>query len=1165
MGIQEGFTLAESSAIVFGSTTVAALGPVALAVAAVVAVGFALKKIDEALRQESDLTAQKLGQIADKNHEVATAQLHNAQEATKLVRQYQDVKYSNMQAAEKAEKLRIIYDAIYRLMPDLTKGYDDQLRPLGLVADAYDKIREAAQAATKAQQESATMKNFGVQYNELQQHLQAINAVIGVIKQRGVQVPIPEGADTAKYSNYDSFQSIMSGSPDRSHPETFGLNDKNWRNINPGTTDSSTGIWGMGGSNNGLHPDFGWGSSQIYTLEKGTKAYRDALQSLELQARGIQDEINALTKSTKDALNPTPAKPLTLPTAAPTAFIGKVADLTPEIDRFKAGLKDGTIASENSCARFVSALNKATGVAIATDSAWSLVEKALTSGGREVERAKAKIGDIIYYQGPAYGSKEDKALHGGEGRHVEYYLGNNRSIGSHDGDIHTSAVRQDAHFIRPERGDQSGYDLLHQTAIDYASQQRKKISDAKKEERDAAREALKEHKEASKIIEELRGKYVELQGTITAGILTTNQDTDAQKLAAEYRKANVSNFYELNKAGTALVLTSNKEKQSEMAVALALQARNVQVQQRIDLIKKLSELQEKAAEKAKKAQHDAILEAMPERKRKAVEAFGEENYFNNSLMSTQEGKHYLNVASDASNKEEDAKHLKEAVKLTNEALLEGKGAATNYEKAIQKIAETDRYWLESGLAIPSYLKGLNNELERKAILEDRKPFFEAFNSANRPIQRSIQEQTNWQAGNVDTRSQAIDNFKSTNSEYQKLIKQSANGESFVAQANELADAFARDWDLKDKNRQLSEMNKTLFDTVHAAAMLATKDPFEKWRMSHAQYDSSKNTVTNNFSQNAAAVGVSEKDIFNLEQAVAAQQKMDALEATIRKTTAEMSAMSPFEAWELQFKEFDEVTQQWKLPPSLQAFADQGGLKKIFEFEQTERLFKQFADNTADIVTNLFNQIASGAKVSWSSIGRQFEVMLFKMAQEMANSQMKQWFSGALSKQLPGIPGVGGTNAVNQASQQQLSAAMTQFSTAIPSSVTLFQEAVTNFSSSVAGMNGGSAGGVGGIGLPGFSGSGGGSDPLSGYTLNGEGVGPLGAGDLMSAKVVAPTYGAPGSNVGAGQASISNDNSMSTYNFHYHIHGRDDSTIRNTVTQSMNDLTRMQASTHKRTG
>jgi hypothetical protein len=63
----------------------------------------------------------------------------------------------------------------------------------------------------------------------------------------------------------------------------------------------------------------------------------------------------------------------------------------------------------------------------------------------------------------------------------------------------------------------------------------------------------------------------------------------------------------------------------------------------------------------------------------------------------------------------------------------------------------------------------------------------------------------------------------------------------------------------------------------------------------------------------------------------------------------------------------------------------------------------------------------------------------------------------------------------------------------------------------------------------------------------------------------PIYGPPSALSGAGESHVSNSEATTTNNFHYHIYGRDDKTIRNTVTQSVSDLTKLQASTKKRVG
>jgi len=1115
--VTEGWTEMEAAEIAFGTASLGVLGPIALAIGAIAVAVYGAIKADEYLRNDTSLSIKSLSLLWQEHARVANSQVANTVKVRELVDEYGELQKSHINTKDKAEQMRRIYDEIYQLNPLLTKGYDDQLKPLGLIADAHKAIAEQLERQIRAQKEQQTLASYGQPINENLQKKASLESAINFINAKGVQTPLPAGKTAADYpGNAHLYQSVMPGVD--YNPNAVG------GNVN---TDASSG--------------------KIFIWDKSVEARQKAITALKLQIRQLDDQMSDVTKKAKDAINPK-ANGLTLPAELPSPYAGGLKELL-NVTKESA---DKWKSLENSCARVTSDVLRATGFQVKWTASAAELKKQLDDAVKLghaaiVPRGKEKPGDVVFTPGT-----------GPSGIHASIYAGKN-TLESARGSSLTNW--KDATTYRPDRTD---FDV-----DSFKEQQDSKMADAKRAVRDATREATAAEKEDQKFrelslstLEDVKAKHAELIREIQGGIRTTKEDTKADQLADEYRKSNIARFYELNDITSQLTLTTNKHLLAVMNSVIAEQQRNVSAQRYIDTLKRVAEMEETVANKTKKAKQEAQLATMTERQQKAIKEFGTEQdgsytAMDTSLMAIPRVKNLYAQTQVASNQEEDAKHLQEAVKATREALMEGKDAASAYEKAIAKIAEMDEYWLENGLALPEYLKAMNDELERKAKLEDRKPYFKAFNQANRPLQNSIQEGQTWQGGKVDQKSQAVDNFKATNSEYLKLMKGSENGENFVAQANELADAFARDWDLKDKNRQIAEMNKTLFEVVHTSQMLAATDPFKKWQLSHQQYDPQKNAVTNPFSEAAQTAGVSEKSIFDVEQANLAQQKLNEMRATMLKTSAEMSAQSPFEVWKLQFEYFNEETKKWELPESMRTFANQGGLQKIFQFQQTEAMMKQFADNTADIMTSLFSQIANGAKVSWSSIGRQFEVMLFKMAQEMANSQMKQFFQSQISKAIPGMPGANG--AMNTASMTQFNASLTQFSATMPTSISLFQEAVMNFSTAVAGMGGSTGAGM----LPGMGSGGSSSDPLDGFALNGEGIGPFGV-TRMTPKAT-PIYGPSSALSGAGESHISNSEATTTNNFHYHIYGRDDKTIRNTVTQSVSDLTKLQASTKKRVG
>ena len=152
---------------------------------------------------------------------------------------------------------------------------------------------------------------------------------------------------------------------------------------------------------------------------------------------------------------------------------GPKKDLTPDINLLpdlliKWGKSIDTPAGSASCAVFVSKLVAKFTHGITDEvgkieaGAKNLVDRFKTLGGRPVEEAKAKIGDLVYFYGKQFGAMKDSS---GQGWHVGMNLGDGRFIdssGGKDGRVHNisdyeRATHGKAQFVSlPDRSLTSG-------------------------------------------------------------------------------------------------------------------------------------------------------------------------------------------------------------------------------------------------------------------------------------------------------------------------------------------------------------------------------------------------------------------------------------------------------------------------------------------------------------------------------------------------------------------------------------------------------------------------------------------------------------------------------------------------------------------------------------
>lgn len=261
----------------------------------------------------------------------------------------------------------------------------------------------------------------------------------------------------------------FNGDFDKAAKEVFSENEKTYPN-GPGPLRDTLKGWGWDYANDGS----GW--------LKDARDYISNIQESRKSAAGKPGVGASVTPNPNDTnLNPdgTLEKP------------GKDGSKTAEglTREFLKGLGAAikTPSGAASCAYFASELLKETGVGVQKmGGAKALIDAVIGKGGVEVSRKDAKSGDLIYYYGTGYGSKEagdfDPKTPGRQGYHVGVYAGDGYVIDSSGGKKRLdNTVHGGARFVRPVRSGK------FENAGDVAEETVAKLEEAKKVIEDEAR------------------------------------------------------------------------------------------------------------------------------------------------------------------------------------------------------------------------------------------------------------------------------------------------------------------------------------------------------------------------------------------------------------------------------------------------------------------------------------------------------------------------------------------------------------------------------------------------------------------------------------------------------------------------------------------------------
>lgn len=954
----EGASVAAETGVAGMGVAMAVTAPEVLivvgAITALVLAGYALKKAWDALFPSQEA-------VENQWKDAAKIDLKNAEHAVeiaKLSKEYTDLQKIQSPNLETQEKIAKVAADLVKLDPNLYKGIDDRnhvlLEQNKLLLNQNELLQrnlelhmqQMKQAYLPVQKTAQTRADLNEEIQANKKRIESYKAIIAV------------------YNDYQkTYQSMMAKNPSVRAEEVYGT----FAATKAGKNLGSIGI----NDPSDFAGKFSRANTELPGLEIQTAKMAADVAALDKQFKDSQAAFSKLGKDWKNGIDSTHKTPK----PPGPANIGKPGKFHPDQHLEDLGNQILQIGLENvdtakikdSCSVFVSKVAQQLGVAIPSiPVAKNLVDYWINElGGKVTKRfgqsGAPKPGDLVAWHGTQFGSVKDSD---GQGWHVGMGLGGGQVLdntGARRGKPRKMFDSTQAEYISLPEGTQLG-DAVSKT------------QDALK---DKAKDANELYNKQIQFITDLVVKHAELSQALETTAISTQADALARQ-------------YEIDK----IKLQSGVLKDS----ILMYEQQNIALERMLELHNKIIDVEKKTNELNNTSW---LTSQFPgdsnKKKRDAISDMGIQNYRDIISSGNQHGVTAANSfidakvkAIDVSDYEKAKNDLTEINSQLDNILNRDSGDKSEASKLFIKWQDSIRNITDSGSL--DKLKTQYDELLKKATSADTIKARENFEKLMEPLSRGIAASKAAISGTSDQKNDQFRQWWDSNKDslLQVLRNFGLGGMMGVIaqwQENTRLDKIAEG--VKNYNDQLGQ-------TKLLALELGAVDPYQKWLLSMSKLNENGKVTGPNFG------GKNPEDIYNTTKANEANQALLSLQEQTTRTSAEISAKDPFNAWLVSLMQFNQKSKLIELPPGF----DKNLLKIQFDLMQNQKFIQEFASGVKDIFGNMINDIRDrGFKGLFTSIALGFDQLLYKMAVEYLESKIYQ----LLLNSIGGAFTVGGSN------------------------------------------------------------------------------------------------------------------------------------------------------------
>lgn len=929
---------------IFGAALTALSGPVGWTILAVAALGYGIYKLVDAYHAaetEGVKTTEQLKKEWDEHVAQVQAKAANAEATARLYKQVQTLSDKTNRTVDETHQLHILLNKLADLSPEIIKGYDANGNAIDFWRGKQEDLNKALAETARLSRITNAINTYGDRSVQLRQELGAAKARLNELRDKGLAYTKQAWV---KYDGTD----VVSNWSDQYMAETHGAPHKN-------------------------QSDYSFINHTFY--EQNSAAYNKALRDTTAEVTNLQNSINEINKqfhamTSGQVEKRTPPKPPGPVDTGNAGFKvdGHLKDLGNEI--LKIGLENADTADiKNSCSLFISKVARELGISVPSiPVAKNLVDYWINTLGAKVTKRFGEVGapnagDLVAWHGTQFGSIKDKA---GMGWHVGFGIGGGQVLdntGARGGHARKMFDSRQAEFLTLPKNLQLG---------DAVAQAQEALNGKQKEAKETYNKQID-------LITSLVTKQLELKNAINSTIATSNADRLAQQYEIE------------NKKQLAGVITAGIR---------SLQKYNVELQRESDLHEKILDLQRTTRDTQNKAW---LMKQFPgdqnAKTRQAISDMGIQNYRDIMGSGSKNGISMVQgfirdkVAGLNDADIEKAKNdLNEMASSLQNTLNKNQGDKTEYSKALIKIHDITKEITDQGK-----LKELQKQIDevlQTASDADWEKAKDNFQKIFEPMDRAMAANKAIVSGTFNQKNDEFRQWWDSNKESLFQLFQDFGSESVMSAMEQWSAAF----DLNKTAEGIKNFNQQLGQAQLQAKILGDADPYQKWLDSMSKIDENGVIKAPDFG------GKDPRQIFNQQQSNEAKTAMQNLRAETAKTSAEISAKSPFDAWLVSFEKFDQATGKMKLPPEF----DRTALKIQFDLIQNQKMIQEFASGVKDIFGNMINDLKEkGFKGLFTSIAQGFDQLLFKMAVEYLESQIYQMLLSSMGGWLGGGSGKGG--------------------------------------------------------------------------------------------------------------------------------------------------------------